>query len=97
MDQSMIAAARANMGYAALPPGAGARDAEPLDALARAADEFMAELKSAEAQAARAVTGDGDPHDLITAMAESRLAVEATVAVRDRMVEAYQELMRMQV
>ena len=69
----------------------------PLDAMTQAAEDFTAQLRAAEAEAARAVTGDGDPHTLVTALAESRMAVEATVAVRDRMVEAYQELLRMQV
>ncbi|KIT14301.1 flagellar hook-basal body complex protein FliE [Jannaschia aquimarina] len=62
-----------------------------------AAEEFLQMLQSAETQAAASVTGGGDPHELVTALAESKLALEATVAIRDRVVEAYNELLRMPV
>jgi flagellar hook-basal body complex protein FliE len=41
--------------------------------------------------------GRADPHSLVTALAESQLAIETAVTVRDRVVEAYQEILRMQV
>ena len=90
MDLSQISAA-ATYGTAPKPAAAEAPE------MARAADAFMATLRAAEAEGARAVTGGGDPHALVTAVSEARLAVEATVAVRDKMVEAYQELLRMPV
>ena len=93
MDPTTLAA-RAGAAYGALPMPA---DEGPAQAMAQAAEDFMATLKNAELESARAVSGQGDPHALVTAIAESRIAVEATVAVRDRMVEAYQELLRMQV
>jgi flagellar hook-basal body complex protein FliE len=33
----------------------------------------------------------------VTALAESQLAIETAVTIRDRVVEAYQEILRMQV
>ena len=33
--------------------------------------------------------------DVVTAVAETEVAVEAMVAVRDRMISAYEEIMRM--
>ena len=40
---------------------------------------------------------DRDPHTLVHALAQTQLAVETAVVVRDRVVEAYQEIMRMPV
>ncbi len=58
---------------------------------------FADMLRQAETQGTAAVTGGADPHALVTAMAESKLAVETVVAIRDRAVEAYQEILRMPV
>lgn len=41
--------------------------------------------------------GTGDPHVLVTALSEAQLAVETVVAVRDKVVEAYMEILRMPV
>ncbi|WP_308915872.1 flagellar hook-basal body complex protein FliE [Jannaschia sp. LMIT008] len=89
-----IRSVQALSGYAAAPQAKP--DADP-SGLAQAAQDFMATLQKGEAEAARAVTGDGNPHDLVTALAESQMAISATVAVRDKVVEAYQELLRMPV
>ncbi|MEN8747671.1 flagellar hook-basal body complex protein FliE, partial [Marivita sp.] len=41
--------------------------------------------------------GDADPHALVEALSQSQLAVETAVTVRNRVVEAYQEILRMPV
>jgi flagellar hook-basal body complex protein FliE len=66
-------------------------------AAAEAAKGFTDVLRAAEEQAQAALTTGGDPHSLVTAMAESKLAVETVVAIRDKAVEAYQEILRMPV
>ncbi len=43
------------------------------------------------------LTGNADPHSVVQAMAAAELAVETAVTVRDKVVEAYQELIRMPV
>jgi flagellar hook-basal body complex protein FliE len=43
------------------------------------------------------MVGGADPHALVEALAQSELAVETVVAVRDKVVEAYQEILRMPV
>ena len=43
------------------------------------------------------MAGKADPQALVQALAESQLAVETAVTVRDRVVEAYQEILRMPV
>ena len=91
---------QASAGYATLPMGpigAPAAGTGGADTMTGAAEDFLATLQAAEAQSAAAVAGRGDPHALVMALAEAKMAVEATVAVRDKVVEAYQELLRMPV
>ena len=65
--------------------------------LGRAAQDFTETLAKAETVAQQAMTGDADPHALVEALANSQLAVETAVTVRDKVVEAYQEILRMPV
>ncbi|MDO6586401.1 flagellar hook-basal body complex protein FliE [Salipiger sp. 1_MG-2023] len=62
-----------------------------------AAQDFATTLKDAEVTAETAMVGDADPHALVNALAQSELAVETVVAVRNKFVEAYQEILRMPV
>ena len=72
--------------------------ATPLEAeFARVTQDFVGQMSSAEQAATDAMTGDADPHALVEALAQSELAVETVVAVRDKVVEAYQEILRMPV
>ena len=53
---------------------------------------------NADDLAVKAATGQlTDVHDFTAAAAKASLAVELTVALRNRAVEAYQEIMRMQI
>ena len=61
------------------------------------ANDFASTLRDAEQTAADALTGGADPHALVEALAQSQLAVETVVTVRDKVVEAYQEILRMPV
>ncbi len=61
------------------------------------ADEFAGTLRQAETASQSTMVGDADPHALVEALAQSELAVETVVAVRDKVVEAYQEILRMPV
>jgi len=58
---------------------------------------FVETLDTGEATARAAMTGGADPHALVEALAASSLAVETATTVRDRVVEAYQEILRMPV
>ncbi len=69
----------------------------PGDAVKDAAFDFAATLERGEAMATAAMTGEADPHALVQALAQSELAVETVVTVRDKVVEAYQEILRMPV
>ena len=58
---------------------------------------FEATLQSAETTAQAALAGRADPHALVHALAQTELAVETAVTVRNKVVEAYQEILRMPV
>jgi flagellar hook-basal body complex protein FliE len=60
-------------------------------------EDFAATLEAADHTAQAAMAGDADPQSLVEALAQSQLAVETAVTLRDKMVEAYQEILRMPV
>lgn len=66
-------------------------------AFARIAEDFAATLQKGDASATAAMTGRADSHSLVQALAQSELAIETAVAVRNKVVEAYQEILRMPV
>lgn len=59
--------------------------------------DFAATLKHSEQMSQAAMTGQADPHALVQALAQTELAVETAVIVRNKVVEAYQEILRMPV
>jgi flagellar hook-basal body complex protein FliE len=64
---------------------------------ARLAGSFAQVLAQGEQTAQAAMAGKADPHALVEALAASELAVETVVTLRDKVVEAYQEILRMPV
>jgi flagellar hook-basal body complex protein FliE len=67
------------------------------DAFRQAVVDLTQTMARGEAIARQAMTTGADPHALVTALAQTELAVETAVTVRDRVVEAYQEILRMPV
>ena len=76
---------------------ATAPDASAGNVLFGAAQDFMATLRASETTAMSAMTASADPHALVQALAQTELAVQTVVTVRDKVVEAYQEILRMPV
>lgn len=72
-------------------------EGRPGTGLGAAAQDFAETLRTGETAALEGLAGRADPHALVQALAETELAVEAAVTVRDRIVEAYQEILRMPV
>lgn len=64
---------------------------------AQTATDFAQTLHQSEQTSVAAMTGDADPHMLVQALAQTELAVETAVTVRNKVVEAYQEILRMPV
>ncbi|MDA9207963.1 flagellar hook-basal body complex protein FliE [Octadecabacter sp.] len=71
--------------------------AEAGTAFGKAAESFIETLQQSENTAMAAMSGGADPHALVQALAQTELAVETAVTVRDKVVEAYQEILRMPV
>ena len=61
------------------------------------ATSFADTLKQGEEVAMSSMSGGADPHALVQALAQTELAVETAVTVRNKVVEAYQEILRMPV
>lgn len=51
--------------------------------------------RKSDAQTQMAANGKANMVDVVTAVAETETAIDAIVAVRDRMIQAYEEIMRM--
>ncbi len=84
--------------YAANRPATAPNPNGGIEAAAgRAAQDFLATLQASEATAMQSMTEGADPHALVQALSQTELAVETVVTVRDRVVEAYQEILRMPV
>jgi flagellar hook-basal body complex protein FliE len=66
--------------------------------LASSVDQLQAAHSTADALGAQAATGDlQDVHDYMIASTEATLATDMVVTVRNKAVEAFNEIMRMQV
>lgn len=59
--------------------------------------EMVSAVAKSESAASAFMTGKADPHSVVEAVASAELAVETAVTLRNRVVEAYQELLRMPV
>lgn len=93
MDPIVNIAARAY--GAARPATAAAPDGG--STLGQIAQDFTAVLQNGEATAKAAMVGEADQTSLVQALSASQTAVQTAVTVRDKVVEAYQEILRMQV
>lgn len=60
-------------------------------------EEFTSTLQRSEQVSVQSMTSGADPHALVQALAQTELAVETAVTVRNKVVEAYQEILRMPV
>lgn len=67
------------------------------EALVNVVESVAQSGRGAEQQALSAVQGKADMVDVVTAVAESESALETLVAVRDKVIQAYEEIMRMPV
>lgn len=94
-------AAAARYGQVASGPQ-GAADAGAANAgadfsalLGRAVQGVVDAGHQADAQAHQAVLGQGSLTDVVSAVSQADLALQTTTAIRDRVVQAYQDIMKM--
>lgn len=97
---SPAAAAAYRAAQVALPQAFGAisTEASPIgfaDAVARAMQSAVTAGRTADRRSTEAIAGEGNVTELALAVTKAELALQTTVAVRDRLVSAYQDVMRM--
>ncbi len=80
--------ARADAGQPASLEGFGTALTQALQGVVDAGHE-------ADRQAASGIAGTGNLTDVVTAVNRAELALQSTTAIRDRVVQAYQDIMKM--
>ena len=80
---------------AAIQPDTNTQEAR--NKIAQKAEDFVSIIQEGEATAQAGLVGESDARSVVEALTRSELAVEAAVAIRDKVVEAYQEILRMPV
>ena len=65
------------------------------DALASAVKEATTTMHAGEAASAQGATGKGDVVQVVNAVTAAELTLETVVAIRDRVINAYQDIMKM--
>ncbi len=99
MPSQGLAAASGVSGASALSALAATGGTTPTSGVdfAGAIDSLQATQSKADALAVKAVTGDlDDAHDYTIAATQAAVSIELTAAVRNKAVEAFSEIMRMQ-
>lgn len=76
-------------------PAEDAQDSPFAQMVTSALSQASDSLKAAEATELQAVTGKVELTDLVTAVASAELSLSTVVAVRDRVINAYNDIIRM--
>ncbi|MEO1066425.1 MAG: flagellar hook-basal body complex protein FliE [Pseudomonadota bacterium] len=63
--------------------------------LGEAVTSIVESGQNVEAQTMAAAQGQGDMIDIVTAVAETEVALQSMVSLRDRVIASYEEIMRM--
>lgn len=97
-----ISSSFTNVGGLGAAGTSGAGAAKPAAGFADAISNGLDSVSKLEHQADAAIQdvaagGETSVHELMTSTAKAQLGVEVLAQVRDRAIEAYQEIMRMQV
>ncbi|MDB5383532.1 MAG: fliE [Rhodospirillales bacterium] len=79
----------------ASPLGVAANDGGFGAALTRAVEQTIQVGRASDSIASAALTGQASVTDVVLAVSRAELALQTVVAVRDRVVAAYQDVMRM--
>jgi flagellar hook-basal body complex protein FliE len=76
--------------------GAAGGDAGGFGAtLSRALEGAVETGHKADTQAMQAISGGGNLTEVVTALSHAELALQTATAIRDRVVQAYQDIMKM--
>lgn len=101
MDINAFSAAKAyGAGQKLLTPDRAKAQIAPSDANsgfnpAKIVENLAQTVARSDSASTAFMAGRADPHSVVEALASAELAVETAVTLRNKVVEAYQELMRM--
>jgi flagellar hook-basal body complex protein FliE len=97
MNPLLAAKAYAAVQGGAMPASPTAAPAQSgfADLLTNVMGDMTAASRAAETQMASAVQGQGSLIDVVTAVSSAEASLETVMAVRDQVIQAYQEIMRM--
>ena len=73
------------------------KDATEPSLIAKGVSEFSQVFEAVDSTTQAMSAGTGDAHSVVEALATAEVALEGAVTIRNRVVEAYQELLRMPV
>ncbi|WP_292063222.1 flagellar hook-basal body complex protein FliE [Brevundimonas sp. UBA7664] len=76
-------------------PVSGAQPSGFADMLSSVMGDMTQASRAAETQMTSAVQGQGSLIDVVTAVSSAEASLETVMAVRDQVISAYQEIMRM--
>ena len=79
------------------PTAAPAKPSVEENPVAKGATEFKEAVQQAEQAAMETAVSGADPHAMVEALANAEMVLDTAVTIRDKVVEAYQELLRMPV
>lgn len=65
------------------------------DVLEQSARDSLETMKVGEQMSAKAVTGEADLTDVVQAVGAAEITLQTVVSIRDKLVSAFQEIMRM--
>ena len=63
--------------------------------MSQALDQAVQTGHTADDQAMKAISGGGNLTEVVTALSHAEMTLQAATAIRDRMVQAYQDIMKM--
>ncbi len=65
------------------------------DALRGATESAVSSLREGEVQSLKAAAGTADINDVVMAVGKAEMTLQTVVTIRDRVIQAYQEIIRM--
>ncbi|MHA1151788.1 MAG: flagellar hook-basal body complex protein FliE [Alphaproteobacteria bacterium] len=65
------------------------------DVLREATESAVSSLREGEAQSLQAAAGNADINDVVMAVGKAEMTLQTVVTLRDKVIQAYQEIIRM--
>ena len=75
----------------------GGAEGDFAGALRAATETALESLRTGETESLKAAAGKADINEVVMAVSQAEITLQTVVAVRDRVIQAYQEILRMPV